>query len=370
MGALQWVDVPNYAAIIFRRSYQDLKLPGALMDRAHEWLAGTDAVWHASEHTWHFPSGATLTFSYLAHDADVERYQSAEFQYIGFDELTQFTEYMYRYMFSRCRRLKDSTVPLRMRGASNPGNQGHDWVKRRFIIEGKDTGRIFVPATIDDNPHLDKDAYVESLNNLDPITRRRLLAGDWDARHGGSMFRAEWFKVIDKPLAGCHWLRYWDLAATEPGPGKDPDWTAGALLGFDRATGHFCLGDVRHKQGTPQQVEAMLTQTAALDTMLVPVRIEQEPGASGKTLIDYYVRALVGYDIAGDKKSTNKVVRAQPVSSQAEAGNFYIVRGPWVTPFLDEAEAFPNGAHDDQVDAVSGAFHSLLNDKMELIEWG
>ena len=54
MAALQYVDVPGYAAIIFRRSYADLSLPGALMDRAHEWLGSTDAVWHEQIKTWVF----------------------------------------------------------------------------------------------------------------------------------------------------------------------------------------------------------------------------------------------------------------------------------------------------------------------------
>ena len=92
MGALQFVDVPGYAAILFRRTYADLSLPGALMDRAKEWLAGTAARWSDKEKTWHFPSGATLTFGYLEHEDDKYRYQSSEFQFLGFDELTQFSE--------------------------------------------------------------------------------------------------------------------------------------------------------------------------------------------------------------------------------------------------------------------------------------
>ena len=92
MAALQFVDVPGYAALLFRRTYADLALPGALMDRAHDWLAGTAACWHAHDHYWSFPSGASLSFGYLESANDKYRYQSAEFAYIGFDELTQFEE--------------------------------------------------------------------------------------------------------------------------------------------------------------------------------------------------------------------------------------------------------------------------------------
>ncbi len=152
MAALQYVDVPGYAAILFRRTYTDLALPGALMDRAHEWLQGTAAKWSEKNKTWTFPSGATLSFGYLENENDKYRYQSAEFQFIGFDELTQFTETQYLYLFSRLRRLEGSKIPLRMRAASNPGGVGHEWVKQRFIVGDKP----FVPASLDDNPYIDR----------------------------------------------------------------------------------------------------------------------------------------------------------------------------------------------------------------------
>jgi hypothetical protein len=92
MAALQFVDVPNYAAIIFRRTYTALARPGGLIDRAHEWLGGTAAKWDSQEKTWRFPSGAALCFGYLADSTDRYNYQSSEFQFIGFDELTEFRE--------------------------------------------------------------------------------------------------------------------------------------------------------------------------------------------------------------------------------------------------------------------------------------
>lgn len=191
MGALQYVDQPNYAAIIFRRTYTDLSLPGALMSRAKEWLAGTDARWNDTEKTWHFPSGASLTFGYLDNENHKYRYQSAEFNYIAFDELTQFPEEDYLYLFSRLRRQSTSEIPVRMRGASNPGGKGHFWVKERFIDSGAAAGvsdRVFIPAKLDDNPHIDRESYVESLEELDPQTRKQLLEGDWNARQPG-----EWY---------------------------------------------------------------------------------------------------------------------------------------------------------------------------------
>ncbi|MGB9866728.1 MAG: phage terminase large subunit [Bacillota bacterium] len=358
MAALQYVDVPGYSAILFRRTYTDLSLPNALMDRAHQWLDGTDAKWNEREKTWHFPSGATLSFGYLETENDKYRYQSAEFQFIGFDELTQFTESQYRYLFSRLRRLKNSRVPLRIRAASNPGGIGHEWVKQRFIIEGERYGRPFIPARLEDNPYLDAEEYEKSLANLDPVTREQLLNGDWSARQSGSMFRREWFEIVDTAPAGIRRVRYWDLAATDAGPCKDPDWTAGALVG--EKDGIYYIIDIKRIRATPKGVEALVRQTAEMDGRDVPIYMEQEPGSSGVSIIDHYAReVLFGFVFRGNKTTGSKVSRAAPVSSAAEAGNVKLVRGSWISAFLDEVEMFPNGTHDDQVDAVSGAFECL-----------
>jgi hypothetical protein len=135
MGALQYVDQPSYAALLLRRSYTDLALPGALMDRSHEWLKNNSRIhWNRETHTWTFPSGATLSFGYIASAADKYRYQSAEFQYIGWDEVTEFPdEDAYTFMFSRLRRLEGSPIPLRVRCASNPVGVGTYWVRKRFV---------------------------------------------------------------------------------------------------------------------------------------------------------------------------------------------------------------------------------------------
>lgn len=356
MAALQYVEVPKYAAILFRRTFADLALPGALMDRAQEWLVGTEARWNERDKTWTFPSGASVSFGYLEHENHKFRYQSAEFQFIGFDELTQFSESQYRYLFSRLRRLEGSKVPLRMRSASNPGGVGHEWVKQRFIVEKP---HLFVPATLDDNPHLDRDEYIRSLQELDPVTRRQLLDGDWSARQAGSKFRREWFEIVDAAPAEARRARYWDLAATEPKPGKDPDWTAGALLA--EKEGVFYIIDIRRTRQTPRHVEALIKQTAELDGRAVDVYMEQEPGSSGVNTIDHYRRRiLLGFTFRGNKTTGSKEIRANPLSAAAEAGNVKLVRGPWINDFLDEAEAFPGGSHDDQVDAASGAFEMLV----------
>jgi hypothetical protein len=202
MGALEHVDKPGYAALILRRTFQDLKKPKALLDRAREWLSNAGATYNAQDHQWIFPSGAVLAFGYLQNEDDKYQYQSAEYQYIAFDELTQFTETQYTYLFSRLRRLEGVDIPLRMRSASNPGGIGAEWVQARFVPDEwqpqdaasmrvvEKNGRAFVPARLIDNPYLDRATYEQSLEELDQVTRAQLLAGDWQIRMRGNIYPA------------------------------------------------------------------------------------------------------------------------------------------------------------------------------------
>lgn len=353
MAALQYVMVPGYSAILFRRTFTDLALPGALMDRSFQWLDGK-AKWIDKRKQWVFPSGATLTFGYLESERDKYRYASSEYQFIGFDELTEFKESQYRFLFSRLRRLKSSRVPVRMRAASNPGGDGHEWVKQRFIVSKK---RPFIPARFTDNPYIDRDSYLKSLNELDPVTREQLLNGNWNVVREGAMFKREWFEIVSTYPANARFVRYWDLAATEKRDNNDPCWTVGLLLAMKN--GIFWVVDVRRTRSTPLDVENLIRQTAILDGKRVSIRMEQEPGASGVNTIDHYARnVLLGYDFKGVRPTGSKVLRASPVSAAAEAGRIKLISGPWIPAFLDEAELFP-GKYKDQIDALSGAFSEL-----------
>lgn len=372
-ASLQFVHTTeNYSALLLRKTYSDLTQPGALIPRSFAWLGSTDAQWKGAEHSWTFPkTGSVLKFGYLDTALDIYQYQSSEYQFIGFDEASQFRENDYRYLFSRLRKPMTMNVPLRMRSASNPGGIGHEWVKRRFITEGKQNGRWFIPATLDDNPHIDRQAYIQSLSNLDPVTRAQLLRGDWSARQGGRIFRREWFGVPMREVPeGLNWCRFWDMAATPEGKG-DPDWTAGALVAVQN--GVWWIRNIRHFRGTPKENEDIVKQTAALDGHFTMIRMEEEPGASGKSMVDHYRRSvLIGYNFDGVSPKKKKLLRAGPFSSAAEAGNVRLIEGSWIGDFLDEVEAFTGDGkeHDDQVDAVTGAMAALTTDTQNPVTVG
>ena len=209
--ALRFAHVPGYRALLLRRSYPELEGKGSgLIPRSHEMLTGV-AVYDRQKHTWTFPAGGTLGFGHLEYQSSVFIYHSAQFAYIGFDELTTFLESQYLYMLSRCRSV--AGVPARVRAASNPGGVGHAWVRRRFVEKlrpgelrwfkrdgDKDIqttwndpdglSRQFIPARVYDNPTLiQKDpGYIRRLKALDPIDRLRLLDGDWWVANSGTVY--------------------------------------------------------------------------------------------------------------------------------------------------------------------------------------
>lgn len=366
MSALQYVDVPGYSAILFRRTFADLALPGALMDRFRDWVAGEpDIHWNSNSYVATFPSGARISFGYLNNKDDYLRYKGAEFQFIGMDEVTEIRESDYRYLFSRLRRPSSgplSRVPLRMRAASNPAP---NWVRQRFIVEGKSKGRVFVPSMLTDNPGVDADSYRQALSALSPVERQQLEFGDWWATTLGSMFDRESFVQLepdDKPVltSNSRAVRFWDLAATEPSPSNpDPDWTVGTLMIFDQGIAYVL--DVQRARVKGEKVEQLIANTAAADGHDVAIRMEQEPGSAGKALCDQYARYVVpGFDFQGIRSTGDKITRARPFAAAVANGNVRVIPGPWYGDWLDELTSFPEAApHDDQVDSAVGAFTYL-----------
>jgi predicted phage terminase large subunit-like protein len=366
MAALQYVDIPGYSAILFRRTFADLSLPGALMDRFKSWMSNYDDIhWNSNTFIATFPSGARISFGYLNNQNDYLRYKGSEFQFIGMDEVTEIRESDYRYMFSRLRRPANgpvSQIPLRMRAASNPAP---NWVRQRFIVEGRKEGRIFVPSRLTDNPGIDADSYRQSLSALDPVERRRLEEGDWWSTTLGTLFDRTAFVIIDgneipNITSSARVVRYWDLAATEPSASNpDPDWTVGTLMLFDGGIAYVL--DVRRARVRGEKVEELIAQTASEDGHGVPIRMEQEPGSSGKALVDQFARYVVpGYDFGAMKPTGDKVTRARPFAAAVANGNVRLVRGAWLTNWLDEFSSFPEATnHDDQVDSAVGAFTYL-----------
>jgi predicted phage terminase large subunit-like protein len=329
-----------------------------------------------------------------------------------FDELTHFTEKQYRAIRAR---IRSSTpgLPRYSRATSNPGGEGHDWVFKRFgpwldpdyeipgrekrvdasgrklppaipgevlwfvsgergedvwvakgtrDVEGTEAkSRCFIPARLSDNPRLVENdpGYVAALRDLDPVRRAQLKDGDWLVKPAKGLYfkRAHYTdRFVDVPPAVVRdRVRYWDRAAT-----VDGDWTVGAKLSLTEE-GLIFIEDIVRFRGEPGVVEANIKTTAELDGLAVLQCLEQDPGSAGKAEIAYLIRALAGFNVRSFPKRVNKIVAAGPLSSQSTAGNVRIVRAAWNAAFIAEAEEFPEGKNDDQIDAASGAYSAVLS---------
>ena len=331
MGALQFVDIPGYSAILFRKTYAVLALPGALIDMSKQWLMpfveSKEVHWSEKEKKYTFPSGATVSFGYLENANDCYRYQ----------------------------------------GTANPGGEFGEYYYQRFFIDGPSKGRVFIPAGLDDNPYLDDEAYREALDELDPIERERLLNGNWEIKQQGDLFNRHWFQIVpvNSVPDAAQRVRFWDLAATDPKKKKnksrsgqrEPDYTVGFKLA--KYQGMYWVEDIYRDQISPKEAERVIHNTAVSDGFNCAIRMEQEPGSSGAVTIDKYQReVLTGYNFLGVTSTGSKVERARSASAASEGGLVLVSdHCHHILDFFDEADLFPYGMHDDTIDAFSGAFN-------------
>ena len=228
---------PHARMLLVRRSTEELRELISVSKQLYP-KAVPGIKFMERDKTWVAPNGATLWMSYLDRDDDVMRYQGQAFNWIGFDELTQWpTDYAWTYMRSRLRATKASGLPLYMRATSNPGGPGHRWVKKIFIDPSKpdesfwatdENGEIikwpkghtregeplfkrkFIPATLFDNPYLSEDGmYEANLLSLPEHQRRQLLEGDWDINEGAAFpeFNRR-IHVVDPYEVPSNWTRF------------------------------------------------------------------------------------------------------------------------------------------------------------------
>lgn len=318
-----------------------------------------------------------------------------------FDELTHFTRKQFFYMLSRNR----STCGVRpyIRATTNP--EADSWVGefiawwiddkgypipersgviRYFVVINdevkwadsreelaasygvrvEDTKSFtFIASSIHDNKILlEQDpGYLANLNALSSVEKGRLLFGNWRIKPSAGMyFRREQAQVVTfipgKIVKIC---RAWDLAATTPTPeNPSPDATAGVLMArLD--DGRYIVLDVVHGRWIASDVRVKVKITAEIDKSMHPgirIRLPQDPGQAGKEQAQSYVKHLAGYSVKTQRVSGDKITRAEPFSSQWQAGNVLVLARPWNDAYFTELESFSDGAHDDMVDASSDAF--------------
>lgn len=181
--------------------------------------------------------------------------------------------------------------------------------------------------------------------------------GQHPVPRSGGMFKVDNLLIVDaQPCKSVATVRYWDKAGT-PGGGA---YTVGVRM-HRLTNGRFLVDDVVRGQWDSGEREAIIERTAARDGIDVQVGVEQEPGSGGKESAEATVRRLAGYHVRVDRPSGDKATRADPMSVQVNAGNFYLLRAPWNAEYRQELLYFPASKYKDQVDASSGAFAVLTS---------
>ena len=394
---------PKFRSVIFRRNSTQVRNPGGLW---HESMAiYKNYKGHPREAflEWRFPSKSTIKFAHLEHEKSIYDWQGSQIPFIGFDELTHFSENQFTYMLSRNR--STSGIKPYVRATCNPDvtswvRQWLDWyigedgfaipersgtlrwfIRKDGVMHWNNTREeliekfgvtelpksfTFISAKVTDNKILmEKDpSYISNLKALSRVERERLLDANWNVKAtAGNYFQKQWFEILDViPNGWTGNVRYWDRAATKVHEGnKDPDWTRG--LKMLRYPGYWLVTDLRSTRDTPLAVEQLIKNTASFDGRTTTIYGEEDPGAAGKSDIGNFTRMLAGYIVKVTRPTHDKETRAKPVSAQSEAGNIKILRGPWNEEFFNELENFPDGDHDDIVDTLSGAFNSLCGNR-------
>jgi len=401
MEAARNVDHPYYRGDIFRRTYKQLTDSGGMCDIASVLYPTFGGVPTDGRLKWTFPSGATILFHHLQHDSDLFNYRSSQFCFLGIDQCEEFPFESLFYLRARNRPAPYYTRPAYSRMTCNPepgdladflsyywdeetgyhipersGHiryfaREHDriiWVSKDW--RGKDgekpTSFAYVYLPREQNVKgLERDPdYGSRISGMDYVMRERHGKGNWKINYSGGMFEAEWFQYINEENIPekIRKLRYWDFAASEVEEGKDPDWTAGVLMG--EYGGDIYIKDVKHFRENPGKTIKTVIETAGDDGVGTAVRWEEEKGSAGRFNTSHLSGKLLGYDAKADQITGDKIERAKPLASAAFNRHVYLVKAAWNSKFISEATMFGSGkGKKDQIDASSGALKCLALDK-------
>lgn len=398
LEALRYVHVPGYHAVIFRRTHPELER--SLVPKSQEMYPALGGRYASQQKAWVFPAGAVIRFCHLEHDKSIYDHASAEYAYIGFDELTEFTETQYRYLQSRNRTTaKDpktgKTVRCVIRSGSNPQQPGQpgEWVMERwaawvddqhakpaesgemrwFVVDedgeehecAKGTkgalSRVFIRARLEDNPTLTESdpRYADRLSALPLLIRQALKYGVWGIKASGGVLKREWLKHrVEFAPEGLRWVRYYDLAASTK---ERASRTATVAAALGEGVLYLRRGYAARIEW-PEQVKLirsfMLREpetTHGIENKMHGLPMVQELRRDPKLAhITFY-----GVEPKGDK-----LQRALRWSKRAEEGKVvFVTEGDpsWIPGWVDECVGFDGSGttFDDRVDAASGCVQMI-----------
>lgn len=233
--------------------------------------------------------------------------------------------------------------------------QTDQWMVLRFPALAEDVDRMAEDDRADGMP-----LWLEKYNSDQLATIRATLGTQqWEALYqqrpappGGALFKREWFTVVDAAPEGLRWGRYWDLAASTK---TSADYTASAAVALDENDGTLYIRDMIRDRWEWPDARKIIIQTMLVEPGVIHAIEEAMHGLAAVQDLRR-VREIAHIALRGVSVDKDKLTRALPWSIRAEARKVKLVRGAWISAFLDEVCVFTGhgDAHDDQVDTVSG----------------
>lgn len=407
MWLAEGVHIPDYSAIIFRRTFQQLiKSNDSLWAKARRMFAPLEPVANKTRWQWYFPSGAMIEMGALEHEDDVENYQGNSYHRIAFDELTHFTYDQYDYL--RCNRIRaceDYPISLGIRSATNPGGPGHMWVKSRFIteeamaaMEGMDPMKptpkgmvffprpdvAFMPARVADNGYIFLQDYLKRMgDHHDPVMRDRMMNGDWKVQPDGKI-KEEWLRYFttrgqmlelrnrktDAVIAECDERECERFCIIDPAgtgeeearekKGKAHSWSVAAVFDrFPHRFGNFIL--LRHIWRKRVNFPDLMQGIKDVYREWNPGAIKVENEKIGIALVAMMQHEIPISTIATGGK--DKLTRALPLLHLMEKGGFWLPKynADWLPAWESEALSWQGLSEKEEVmDQIDTAAYAAI----------
>lgn len=432
--AAKWTQVEGvrgYRAVLFRRTNPELMGGGGLWDESQPMFrafGGRPRGFPLLDWTFEARTGDPgdrhrIEFRHLQRDDTVHEHQGRQYAFIGFDELTHFTERQFWYMVSRLR--STSGVKPYVRATCNPdpdsfvaklvewwiGPDGYPIPERSGVLrwfvrvddelhwydsesearaehpEAEPMSFTFIASRLADNKALiAKDpTYRAKLMSMGRVDRARLLGdeergGNWYTRaSAGLFFRRGEFRIASGPPSPIvRTVRAWDKASRKPSPkNPNPDWTRGVRISLCE-DGELWIDDIVSLRAGPVDVLKAMRETAERDGVGVTVVLWRDTGGAGVTDVEVTQAALAGFvtevidsfsaDTSGETAGGHRSSRAKRAFARAwaplvEQGRVWVLDAEWTEELLGECDAFPDGAHDDIVDAISAGAQPLTREQ-------
>ncbi len=416
----QGIHCPNYFSVFFRTTTTEISngiwpevlrmsepilkdSKGKFIGKAHINNQGKVITW---------PSGARTAFAYLELDKHSDAWYGSEITKIYFEEF-QFRSY-YQFDVLRSRNRSVSEIPCGIRCTLNPdpthfvydfvklfldedffpikelsGKTAYftilqdvlhtSWDKQELVDKfGKNPQTYtYIPATVDDNKHLDS-SYRDRLDSMSEKKRKQLLLGCWaPVEDTGMYFQRSMFREASAVPLGSRSVRGWDTAGTAPDEGQEvnryADWTVGIKMSKCQDGDYYIHGMERFQDRAGPRDRKIL-KTGHRDGQDCHIVMAADVGSAGNFQFQEFAKKASedGLICKKDPMPVNKskLTRAEPFAVAAQNGFVYIVESSFhdgdFEIFMAELERFDGersksntGKWDDIVDAASSAFNFL-----------